>query len=78
VLHDIGLEHATWQEGDFNGDGFVNREDVNLLLGNWPTEDSVLPEPVLNLGFIGAFVIGRRPRNRGRGDVVQLGHGSGS
>src|SRR5207237_507495 len=42
---DRGLSPANWSQGDFNFDGRVSQEDLNLLLGNVASADSFLPEP---------------------------------
>jgi autotransporter-associated beta strand protein len=71
TFQDMGLARADWEQGDFNGDGVVNQEDLNLLLTNAQASLVAVPEP--NAGGIGAIVICgamafmRRLRLRGSG-----------
>lgn len=44
----MGDETFCWLDGDFNGDHFVNSEDLNLLGINWQKTSSIaasVPEP---------------------------------
>ncbi len=61
VLKDLGYLFGPPLDGDYNGDGFVGIEDLNLVLSNW--NDTITPagdlsqgdgfDDPLNPGFIG-------------------------
>lgn len=54
TINDLGLTHATWSQGDFNGDGIVDQQDVDLLLSNNPSLD---PKPTAAAFFLTAAFI---------------------
>ena len=55
-----GEANATWEMGDFNGDGKVDGSDVTILAGNWQAGVDaaaiVVPEPGTLILFLGVLV----------------------
>jgi len=50
-----------WNNGDFDGDGFVGIGDLNIVLGNWnagtpPSAGTTIPEPSTILVLVGSVV----------------------
>ena len=64
--HWLQSDGVTWEDGDFNGDGWVNELDASILAANWQSGTSAsVPEPcsmALLAGMFAAMLMVRRKR----------------